>query len=117
MAAEIQPLFLPDQAKLEKYLRAHASLNNNTFKDVLETVAKVAAERFANQPLPSTALAVRFLIFDLKKGEDGFTHDPLPQIELTSAKTMQLQVALRKALIDCAKITPQDPVDDSKSAK
>jgi len=108
-------LHFPSAEVMTKFLSNHELLNLDYYqeKGITQTIAKLAAERFANSDKVEMGIKMgtMLIVNDLQQGEDGFTGAKLPKIELPKMSWVQLSMAIESALVDCTKIS----LDDSKS--
>lgn len=94
------------EKKLKQCLVQHPCLNTPYFKEkkITETVADLVAKRTANEERSERGLAIgaTLVVHDLRKGEDGYTGEKLPKIDVPANVGKQLVIGTIAAITDCA---------------
>ncbi len=101
-------LHFPSAEVMTKYLSEHPLLSLDYYKEkgITETVAKLAADRFADSDKVEMGIkmGVELIAYDLQNGEDGFTGTKITKINgMSPMFWIQFSMGLESALIDCAK--------------
>lgn len=103
-------LHFPSQQTLQHCLFNHRSLNLPYYREkgISEAIAKLAAERFADSEMVSDGvkLGAMLVIYDIRKGEDGFTGKPLPNFKKVGLDDMSwnfISMSTEDALLSCAR--------------
>lgn len=98
----------PNAKILGGFLLNHRVLNSAYYqeKGITSLIAKLAANRFAGRIETESSLrtGVILLSADLQRGEDGFTGERLPKIELPIMHQPQFSSDILNALIESTRI-------------
>lgn len=101
-------LHFPSAEVMTNYLSEHPFLSLDHYKEkgITATVAKLAADRFADSDRfeMGIKMGVALIAYDLQNGEDEFTGAKITKINgMGPMFWMQFSMGLESALIDCAK--------------
>lgn len=104
--ASAAALHFPRAEVMMEYLSKHPLLNEGYLqeKGFTATIARLSAKRFADkdQKMRAIKTSVMMMVCDLENGEDGFTGEKLPKLDLPSSVVAVLAKSIEEALVDCA---------------
>jgi hypothetical protein len=114
-------LRFPDYETLIKDLCNHKSFKDDKYfkeKGITPVVTELAAERFADSEASESGvqLGTATIIFDLKRGKDGYTGLPLKKPDIDNGPIWNaVEYALGKAILACGKkVTDEKKDTDEK---